>query len=208
MCIRDRYQSLDPNPNVVAVIENGVPTSFSTPRPRRRSFALAMGRICPEKGFDLALDAAKRAGVPFLLAGQVYPYAEHEAYFRDEIAPRLDRYRRWIGRVEGEHKRRLLQSALCLLAPSRVAETASLVAREALAAGTPVIAFPNGALAQTVEPGVTGYLVEDVAGMADAIARCRDIDPDACRAVARSRFSIDRMQNEYLDLYGRLAEAA
>lgn len=90
--------------------------------------------------------------------------------------------------------------------PSLVAETGSLVAMEALARGTPVIAFPNGALAEVVEHGVTGYLVRDADEMAAAIPLAAQIDPAACRAAARARFSADIMVARYLALYRNLAE--
>lgn len=186
-------------------IANGVDVPSPWPR-ARRGFALALGRICPEKGFHHALDAAQAAGVPLLLGGKVYRYAEHERHFQDEIRPRLDRQRRFLGPVTGSRKRRLLAAARCLLVPSLVAETGSLVAMEALAHGTPVVAFPNGALADVVEDGITGFLVRDVAEMAAAIHACGRIDPEACRAAARTRFSADAMVARYLDLYAELAQ--
>ena len=108
----------------------------------------------------------------------------------------------------GPAKRRLLAAARCVLIPSLAPETSSLVAREALAAGTPVIAFPNGALPEAVTPGRTGFLVEDVPAMADAIRRAHIIDPEACRAHARARFDVRRTTAAYLDLYRRLAAPA
>lgn len=192
---------------LVGPIENGVsPPSIRTGP--KRPYALAMGRICPEKGFHFALDAAKSADVPLLLAGQVFSYPEHERYFAREISTRLDRWRRWIGPVTGARKWRLLASARCLLIPSLIEETASLVAREALAVGTPVIAFPNGALADTVEPGRTGFLVRTSQEMAGAIRRTGEIDPQTCRMAAQERFSADRMTAEYLRLYDRIVQDA
>ena len=88
---------------------------------------------CPEKGYHLALDAAHLAGMALLLAGEVFPYPEHQRYFHEEIGPRLDSTRRFIGPVGGQRKRGLLQRAQCLIVPSLVAETSSLVAMEALA---------------------------------------------------------------------------
>jgi glycosyltransferase involved in cell wall biosynthesis len=164
-----------------------------------------LGRICPEKGFHIGLDAARRAGVGLLLGGQVYPYEAHERHFRDEILPRLDRHRRFLGPLGFARKRRLLTAARCLLVPSLVAETGSLVAMEALACGTPVIAFPNGALAEVVEHGVTGFLVRDETEMVDAIRQACRIDPEACRQAARERFSATRTVERYLLTYERLA---
>jgi glycosyltransferase involved in cell wall biosynthesis len=171
-----------------------------------RGFALFLGRICPEKGVHIAIDAAKRANVPLLIAGEVYPYVEHERYFREEIVPRLDHMRRFIRTAGFARKRRLLTAARCLLVPSLVPETSSLVAREAAACGTPVIAFRIGALPETVIHGRTGFIVDDEAAMAQAITEAGRIDPAVCRAVARERFSLERMTGRYLDLYHRLAE--
>lgn len=190
----------------VGAIENGVKPALARPARRKRPYVLALGRICREKGFHLAIDAAKSAGVALRLAGQVFPFPEHQRYFAEEIQPRLDGSRRWIGPVSGARKWRLLRDAQCLLAPSLVPETASLVAREALAAGTPVVAFPNGALAETVETGRTGFLVDTVEDMARAIGRCGEIAPNTCQQVARERFSANRMISEYLHLYARLAQ--
>lgn len=174
----------------------------------RRDFALALGRICAEKGFPDALDAARCAGVPLLLAGQVFPWAEHRRHFEADIVPRLDALRRWIGPVGGERKRRLLATARCVLVPSHVAETSSLVAMEAMASGTPVIAYRAGALADIVRHGVTGYLVDDVAGMAAAIREADRIDAVACRQLARTRFALTAVMARHLALYARLADAA
>src|SRR5207253_2493827 len=98
----------------VGAIENGVDLLPAAPLPRKRQYALALGRICPEKGFHLAIDAAKIAGIPLLLAGQVFPFPEHQRYFENEIQPRLDHWRRWLGPVSGARKSRLLQGARCL----------------------------------------------------------------------------------------------
>ena len=189
---------------VLPPIANGV----EMPRAQvhaRRGYVLAMGRICPEKGFHDALEAARRARRPLLLAGRVFAYREHEEYFRAEIVPRLDTLRRWIGPVAGARKRRLLAGARCVLIPSRIAETSSLVAMEALAAGTPVVAYPCGALPELVEEGVTGFIVDDVSAMAQAIEQASRIDPEQCRRAARERFALERMTAAYLALYARLA---
>ena len=187
-------------------IENGVPVEALSFRCKRRSFVVAMGRICPEKNLHVALDAARLAGVDAVLAGQVFPYESHERYFRDEIAPRLDARRRFVGPATFARKRRLLSAARCLLLPTIAPETSSLIAMESLACGTPVVAFRSGALPELIEPGVTGFLVTDAREMADAIAACEAIDRDTCRGVARARFDVDQMTGRYLDAYQRLAQ--
>jgi glycosyltransferase involved in cell wall biosynthesis len=189
---------------LLAPIENGVPLDRLPARHARRGFALCLGRICPEKGFEHALDAARIAGVPLLLGGEVFPYKAHRRYFARELLPRLGADARFLGPVGWARKRRLLNAARCLLVPSLAAETSSLVAMEAIACGTPVVAFPAGALADIVEPGITGYLVGSAREMAEVIADIGRIDREQCRAVARRRFSQERMVAEYFALYRRL----
>jgi hypothetical protein len=184
-------------------IDNGV--ELTVVAARRRSFALALGRICPEKGVDDAIEAARRADVPLLIAGTVFPYREHQRYFRSCVLPRLDRARRWIGPVSGQQKKRLLAQARCVLVPSKAPETSSLVAMEAIAAGTPVIAYRSGALPEIVEDGRTGFIVDGVDAMAAAIAKVERIDAQECRRCARDRFSLERMTRAYLDRYRELA---
>lgn len=184
-------------------IENGVVIGDS---PAAKSdFALTLGRICSEKNVHEALDAARASDCRLFVAGAVFPYPEHRRYWREWVRPRLDGARRWIGRIAGRRKRRLLARAKCLLIPSRAPETSSLSAMEALAAGTPVIAYPSGALPDIVEHGRTGFLVESAAEMAEAMRSVGDIDSRNCRAAALDRFPADRMTGAYLDRYRQLA---
>lgn len=192
---------------VLPPIGNGVDLEGLGAEPQsRRCYALMLGRICPEKGQHLAIDAARSAGVPLLLAGQMFQYADHIAYVEAEIRPRLGKGVRLIGPVRFARKRRLLSRARCLLLPSLAPETSSLVAMEAAACGTPVIAFGVGALPEIVEHGRTGFLVQDVAEMAAAIGRVDAIHPDYCRAVASRRFSLARTLAAYLNLYRALID--
>ncbi|HLT36279.1 MAG TPA: glycosyltransferase [Enhygromyxa sp.] len=188
----------------LAVIENGVDLERLRPRSRRGRYLLALGRVCPEKAFHRALDAARLAGAPMLLAGEVFAYAEHRRYFDEQVRPRLDGQRRFIGPVGLRRKRALLAGARCLLVPSEVPETSSLVAMEALACGTPVISFGAGALAEIVEHGRTGFAVADELAMAEAIGRIEEIGRAACRRAAERRFDQRRMLAGYLALYQRL----
>lgn len=191
---------------ILAVIRNGVPLARLEHRLRRRDYAAALGRICPEKGFHHALDACRRTDTALLLGGRVFMHPEHLAYFTGQIVPRLDCRRRFLGPLGFRQKRRLLGSARCLLVPSLVPETSSLVAMEALACGTPVVAFPAGALPDIVEHGRTGMLVVDEREMADAIEAVRAIDPEACRRAARERFSVTAMAERYLELFARITQ--
>jgi glycosyltransferase involved in cell wall biosynthesis len=126
-------------------------------------------------------------------------------YFEREIVPRLRSVHRFLGPLELDRKRRFLANARCLLAPSLAPETSSLVAMEALSSGTPVVAFRAGALAEIVEHGKTGFLVDDERCMAEAIHAASQIRSEDCRAAACQRFSALRMTNRYLQVYGELA---
>ena len=204
-----QHRALECVPHTATVlppIENGVDVAaLGAVRHGRRGYAITLGRICPEKGQHTALQAARRAGVGLLIGGEVFPYPAHQAYFAGEVAPLLDARRRFLGPLGFARKRRLLAGARCLLVPSTAPETSSLVAMEASACGTPVIAFPSGALADLVEHGRTGYLVTSMAEMADAIAAVMQIDPEICRNTARERFDQAGMIAHYLATYRQLA---
>jgi glycosyltransferase involved in cell wall biosynthesis len=201
-----QHEACPPSPSLLPPIPNGVDLEKLRAAHAKRGFALFLGRICPEKGVHCAIAAAREAGVPLLVAGEVFPYAEHLRYFETEVRPHEGRGMRFLGPVGFDRKRRLLTAARCLLVPSMAAETSSLVAREAAACGTPVVAFPNGALSEAVEEGRTGFLVSDIAGMAAAIRDCDAISPAACRATAQARFSDRSMIERYFALYDRLAK--
>jgi glycosyltransferase involved in cell wall biosynthesis len=186
-------------------IPNGVPVKQLQARHAKRKFALILGRVCPEKGFHHALDAAALAQIPLVIAGQVFPYEYHENYFATEIEPRLGRIARFVGALDFTRKRRFLTAARCLLMPSLIAETSSLVAMEAIACGTPVVAYSAGALPDIIDPGVTGFIVGDPGEMAEAIHAVDRIDREHCRAVARQRFCRTHMIEAYFGYYERLA---
>jgi glycosyltransferase involved in cell wall biosynthesis len=206
---RSQHERLPRVSFLLPPIENGVAVDeLRRAGIRRARFVAAMGRICPEKGFHHALEAARRAERPLLLGGTVFPYYEHQRYFHTELAPRLDAERRFIGPVGPLNKRRLLNAAACLLVTSIIPETSSLVAMEALACGTPVISFASGALPEIVEHGVTGFIVNDVAEMADAIREIDRIDREACRAAACRRFSAACMTSRYFERYRWMLDSA
>jgi glycosyltransferase involved in cell wall biosynthesis len=173
----------------------------------RGDYAVALGRICPEKGFHLAIEAAERAELPLWIAGEVFPYDAHVRYWKEELRPRIRAPHRYLGGVGFGEKARLLAGAACLLVPSTVAETSSLVSMEAMACGTPVVAFRSGALPELIDEGRTGFVVDDVQQMSEAIHAAGNLDREECRRAARSRFDADRMIARYLELYDRLRTA-
>jgi glycosyltransferase involved in cell wall biosynthesis len=209
ICVSEaQARACPPHAPVFQVVDNGVALDRYYPEPKKDNYLVALGRICPEKRFDLALDAASAAGVPLQIAGEVFPYASHEQFFRQAIQPRLRDQHRFLGAVAGERKRRLLAGARALLVPSRIQETSSLVTMEALACGTPVIAFRSGALPDLIAHGRTGFIVDDRRQMTEAIRHVDELDPRECRMTAETCFSAEAMIRNYFDIYGSMVSTS
>jgi glycosyltransferase involved in cell wall biosynthesis len=190
-------------PRMLGVVPNGIDLSRFAPPDGPRSaavhprFLLWLGRVCPEKAPHLAIAAAQRAGLPIVLAGQVYPFSWHRDYWEREVRPRIDGVQvRWVELPSFAEKSRLLREAHALLLTSQIAETSSLVALEAMASGTPVVALRRGALSEIVRPG-TGFLVESVEEMAAACARVDELRPEDCREWVAQHFSSAKMADGY-----------
>jgi glycosyltransferase involved in cell wall biosynthesis len=164
-----------------AVIPNPVDISSWPLREHKDDYLLWIGRMTADKGPHRAITAAKLAGVPLVLAGVIQP--GQEDFFEREIAPHIDGEDvRFVGEVGGSTKRSLFAGARGLLMPIRWAEPFGMVMVEALASGTPVIAFPEGAAQDVVVDGITGFLVDDEADMGAAVCRLPAISSRECRA--------------------------
>lgn len=186
------------------VVPNGIDVLRYRADWRRGEHLFWLGRVCAEKGTDIALRVAHRLDLPLTVAGPVHAFAYHRAYFSERVEPLLDGKRRYVGAIGMEQKVRMLAEARCVLIPSLAEETGSLVAMEAIASGTPVIAFRSGALPEIVEHGVTGFIVDSEEEMADAVSRLPEISTERCRAEAVRRFAAERMVEDYIRLYERL----
>lgn len=197
------FSDLNPKP---AVVHNGILQEHFQPNLGTRNGLLWLGRICEEKGPHVALDIAARAGLKITIAGQVYPFTYHQQYFEREIAPRLARMpgARWICSPSSSQKRQLLREARAVLIASLVNETSSLVAMEAAASGTPVVAFRRGALAEIVQEGKTGFLVDGMDDAIEAVSKVEQIKPEACIRHAQEHFSSKAMADAYARLYTQL----
>ena len=177
----------------------------STPGPSRSlrtpgSYLAFFGRIHPDKGVVAAIDAAKATGIPLRIAGII----QDEAYFEREVVPRLDGDRvQFIGPVAAEDRSSFLGGAVALLHLIDFDEPFGFSVVEAMACGTPVIAFDRGSMPELIIDGVTGSVVSDVASAAAAIRRVGQLDRRTVRDVAVQRFSSDRMVDEYVDVYRR-----
>ena len=170
----------------------------------RSSDLLFLSRISPEKGPHLAIQVAKRAGRRLIIAGNVDDLDEE--YFRTQVMPQVDGDQvQYVGEADYALKRTLLVQAACLLAPITWAEPFGLFMIEAMACGTPVIAFDRGSVREVVDDGRTGFIVDDVAGMVAALEELDQISAVDCRAHVRRHFDVGRMADDYLAAYEYVA---
>jgi glycosyltransferase involved in cell wall biosynthesis len=185
------------------VVRNGIDMNqIRFTRQTKSDYLLCIGRICPEKGFDIGLKIAKKLGISLLIAGKVFPYESHIQYFKQKIFPELDNSTyRFLGIAGKRKKVKLIANALCVLITSQIDETSSLVAMEALSCGTPVVAFNRGALSDIVEHGVTGYICNSEEEMEEAILNIHKIDRTKCMEIAKLQFSGECMARSYVELY-------
>jgi glycosyltransferase involved in cell wall biosynthesis len=163
-------------------------------------YLLFLGRMAPEKGAHRAMEAAYKAGVPLLMAAKMREPWEFD-YFDAYVKPYLNSEIQYLGEVPHQEKLALLAGASALLNPIRWPEPFGLVMIEAMACGTPVLTFPEGAAPEIVEDGTTGYLCHDVSDMAEAISRIDRLDRSACRRAVEGYFSTERMVAEHLALF-------
>jgi glycosyltransferase involved in cell wall biosynthesis len=165
----------------------------------KEGYLLWVGRFAPEKGAHRAIQVAKAAGRPLILAGVVQP--RQERYFATEVQPHLDGERiRYVGEVGGARKQRLFAEAYAFLMPIRWPEPFGMVMVEAMSAGTPVLAFPEGAAPEIVEHGVSGFLVSDEDEMAAKVDDAGRLEPLQVRRSAE-RFAPDRIAAGYERVY-------
>jgi glycosyltransferase involved in cell wall biosynthesis len=190
----DRVPELD----YLATIHHGIDLDTVEFSPTGGEDLLILGRIHPDKGTADAIEIARRAGRRLTIAGPV----QDLQYFSEQVQPQIDDDQvRYLGSVGPERRSEILGSAAALLHPIAFAEPFGLSVVEAMAAGTPVIAFPRGSMPEVVDDAVTGYLVADIAAAAAAVEPAAALDRKEIRRVAERRFSADRMVDDYLALY-------
>ena len=195
--------------NLLGIVRNGIALDrFASGEAvsGQRHGLLWLGRVCEEKAPHLALEIAARAGLPITIAGKVYPFSYHQQYFEREMVPRLRRMPEatFISSVPIELKLKLLREAQALIITSQADETSSLVAMEAAASGTPVIAFRRGALPEVVRDQVTGFVVENAGEAVEACRQTSSISAAQCAGWARENFSSRQMAEDYHQLYARI----
>lgn len=189
-----------------ATIYHGIPEDLYAPRPTSGSYLAFLGRISPEKGADAAIAIARQVGMPLKIAAKIGE--PDRRYFEAAIKPLLrDPLVEFLGEIDDGEKQRLLGEAAALLFPIDWPEPFGLVLIEAMACGTPVIAFRRGSVPEVIDDGITGFVVDDVAGAVRAFERVATFDRVRCRRVFEERFSARRMAEDYLVLYQKLIEA-
>lgn len=188
-----------------ATIHHGLDLAQFTPGAGDGGYLLFLGRIHPDKGTHLAIEVARRSALPLVIAGVVHD----EQYFRTLVEPHVDGSRvRFVGSVGPAERDRLLGGAAALLHLIDFEEPFGLSVAEALAAGTPVVATPRGSMPELVRDGVTGFLVADEDAAVAAVGRLSTIDRLACRREAETRFSADRMVDDYERLFASISDRA
>jgi glycosyltransferase involved in cell wall biosynthesis len=205
--ISDAQRLPVPEANWLGTIYHGIPDPGAWRFGPGGDYVAFLGRISPEKRPDLAIEIAVAAGVPIKLAAKVDPV--DRAYFDDVIRPLLALPGvEFLGELDDGEKRLLLAGARALIFPIDWPEPFGLVMVEAMACGTPVIAFRRGSVPEIIDEGVTGYIVDDVAGAVAALSGIERLDRRAVRATFERRFTIERMARDYVDLYERLIARA
>ena len=193
-----------PDLHYAATIHYGIDTNRFTFVPDAGGYLLALGRIHPDKGTHLAIEVAREAGLPLIIAGAV----QDKVYFRDAVQPHIDGVA--VSHIEAPgpaQRNALLGGARALVHLISVGEPFSLCVVEALATGTPVIATPLGSVPELLRDTATGFLVSDAAAAVVAVAKVGDLDRQLCRDEATSRFGVDRMVDDYLALFDRILGA-
>ncbi len=190
----DRHPSL----SYAATIHHGIELDRFTVGPGDGGYLLFLGRIHPDKGTATAIDVARRAGRPLVIAGVV----QDEDYFRREVEPHVDGSTvSYVGPVGPAARDHLLGGAAAMLHLIDFDEPFGLSVVESLATGTPVVATSRGSMPELLSDGVTGFLVHGAAEAVRAVARIGELDRAMCRHAAETRFSADRMVSDYERLF-------
>jgi glycosyltransferase involved in cell wall biosynthesis len=196
-----------PQANWVRTVLHGLPVRLLEPKPVRPSYFAFLGRIAPEKGIDRAIRIAQHCGVQLKVAAKV-DRADRE-YYDEKIAPMMKSANvDFIGEINDAEKSEFLSGAIALLVPIDWPEPFGLVMIEAMACGTPVIAYNRGSVPEIIEDGLTGFVVEDEAGAIGAVDRLGHLSRDKIRKRFEERFTSRRMAQDYLGVYRSLAVSA
>ena len=203
--ISDFQRRLEKMP-AVQTIHHGIDPHSCHLAEEKQEYLAFLGRIAPIKGTHIAIEVAKKSGIPLKIAGEIQPM--YQQYFDSEIKPQIDgRFIEYIGEVDMKAKNELLSKARALLFPIQWDEPFGLVMIEAMACGTPVLAFSGGSVPEVVRDGVSGWICKSAAEMSER-AQNVGIEPSTVQEYVRETFSLDRMADQYLELYQQIAAEA
>jgi glycosyltransferase involved in cell wall biosynthesis len=200
IAISDRQRTLAPDLNWVGRVYNSLRINDWPFSADKGDYALFLGRYAPYKGAHLALDAAHAAGIPLVLAGKCDEPSE-QAYFDEQVRPRLTDRDHVFGEADAAAKRKLLAGARCLLFPVQWEEPFGMVMIEAMACGTPVVALRGGAVSEVVVDCVTGFVCDEPDELPRAIDAVRTLDPAACRRHVAAHFAVGQFGSGYERIY-------
>ena len=192
-----------PQANWIKTVHHGLPARLCTPRNGEKSYFAFLGRIAPEKRVDIAIRVAEHCGTTLKIAAKI-DRADRD-YYDAQIKPMMNSsYVNYIGEIDDEQKPEFLSGAIALLVPIDWPEPFGLVMIEAMACGTPVIAFNRGSVPEIIEDGVTGFIVEDEVGAIGAVDRLAHLSGTKIRQRFEERFTARRMATDYLTVYREL----
>jgi glycosyltransferase involved in cell wall biosynthesis len=203
VAISEAQRAFCPDLSYAGTVHNGIDLSRYPFRDEKEDFLLFLGRINREKGPELAVDVAHRTGRKLVMAVKMAEQFEQD-YWREVVEPRLDGSEEIIGEITVDEKADLLARAAAVLFPIQWPEPFGLVMTEAMASGTPVISFANGAAPEVILDGITGFLVETLDEMCEAVERTPTIKAEMCRAHVEANFSADAMVEGYLKAFDRV----
>lgn len=189
--------------NFLATVYNGLDLNEFEYNDKPEDYFMFMGAMGEHKCPHLAIEAAKKAGVKIVLVGG----KKREPYFTDKIAPQIDDDKvKYLGEVESAERTKVFRNAKGFLFPINWEEPFGLVVIEAMASGTPVIAFNHGAMSEIIDDGKDGFIVENVDGMSEAIGKIDQIDRSFCRKKVEEKFTYEKMVDRYLQAYEKTKE--
>lgn len=195
-----------PELNYIANVYNGIRLEQFDLAEQEGKHLLFIGRVCPEKGADFAVELARRTGYPLVMAGPVPDNAKD--FFESRIRPWIDgKHIQFVGEVGPVERNRLMGEALALLHLIRVPEPFGLVMAEAMACGTPVLGIGLGSVPEVVEHGVTGFVVKDVDEAVSMVPRLPEIKRRDCRERVERLFTLERMVEGYEQAFERMLTA-
>lgn len=186
------------------VVYNGIDVSQFKFNPKPEDHFIWIARIDPFKGIENAIAVAKIAGVKLLLAGRLDPYREE--YFKTKIKPHLSKKIKYLGELSGNKLSDFYSQAKACLYPIEWEEPFGLIMTEAMACGTPVIAFDRGSVKEVIEDGKTGFIVKNIKEMAEAIKKIDDIKRENCKTRVEEKFNYQRMVDDYEKIYYQLVK--